>query len=454
MHEPTYESLFTSIQKYISSQYPNLFSHRPEEVKERIKIYCRAYCADHDIPCKEDMLSRLYRDLVEFDSFTPYLHDENVEEINLNCWNDAKVTYADGRTVPIPLSFPDEEAAKNIIQRMLQISKQVLDNSNPIIRTHLGTKKRISVLDGANLTTGDGVAASIRIVNPKKLVKKDFIANGTGSEEMLEFLQTAYRYGASICCAGATGSGKTTLIAWLLSQMPDDKRIFTIEEGVQEFNLRRCGAAGNAVNNVVQTVTRESDDLRYVVSMEDLLIQGLTFNPDYMMISETKSNEAAKKIIEAANTGHSLITTVHANSCAAVYFRFMYLCADGSIDSGLLYTMAVEAFPITLYMKKLEDNTRRIMEINEAVTLPDGKKVMRTLYRYNVTENAVDKAGKIQIEGRFEKVHNISGHLQAKLRANGIPAAALEALLKGGKNDDIPGYNDVSLYGDRHFAIV
>lgn len=65
-----------------------------------------------------------------------------------------------------------------------------------------------------------GVAASIRIVNPRNLSKADFVQSGTATEEMLDFLSACLRYGVSICVAGATSSGKTTVAGWLLSTIP------------------------------------------------------------------------------------------------------------------------------------------------------------------------------------------------------------------------------------------
>ena len=47
-----------------------------------------------------------------------------------------------------------------------------------------------------------GVAASIRIVNPRNLSKADFVQSGTATEEMLDFLSACLRYGVSICVAG------------------------------------------------------------------------------------------------------------------------------------------------------------------------------------------------------------------------------------------------------------
>ena len=54
---------------------------------------------------------------------------------------------------------------------------------------------------------------------------------------MLDFLAAVLRFGLSICVTGSTGSGKTTLMSWILSTIPNEKRVFTIENGCREFDL-------------------------------------------------------------------------------------------------------------------------------------------------------------------------------------------------------------------------
>jgi len=73
----------------------------------------------------------------------------------------------------------------------------ILDSSQPIIVGHLSEKIRITALGQGVIDNRIGIAVSIRIVNPKKLVKEDFIRQNTASEEMLDFLSLAHRYGES-----------------------------------------------------------------------------------------------------------------------------------------------------------------------------------------------------------------------------------------------------------------
>lgn len=304
----------------------------------------------------------------------------------------------------------------------------ILDNSQPGVVGHLSNKIRITVLGNPLTDKEKGIAASIRIINPQKLEREDFIRFGTATPDMLDFLSIALRYGLSLCVTGSTGSGKTTLMSWLLSTVPDDKRIFTIENGCREFDLVREDEDGNVLNNVVHTVTRYSDDPKQNYDQERLLEFALTCNPDIICVGEMKSAEAFAAQ-EAARTGHGVITTTHALSCSATYYRMVTLCTQ-KYDMGdkTLHNLVTEAFPIVLFVKKLEDNSRRVMEITECEILEDGARKLHTLYRYHVTENRVVD-GKMKVLGEFQQVEHISASLQKRLLENGMPVRLLESLV-------------------------
>ena len=273
------------------------------------------------------------------------------------------------------------------------------------------------------------------IVNPKKLSRDDFISYGTATAEMLDFLTEVLRFGLSICVTGSTGSGKTTLMSWILSTIPNEKRIFTIENGCREFDLVKEDAEGNVINNVVHTVTRFSDDPKQNYDQERLLEFALTCNPDIVCVGEMKSAEAFAAQ-EAARTGHAVITTTHANSCKATYYRMVTLCTQ-KYDMGdkTLYNLVTEAFPIVLFVKKLEDNSRRVMEITECELLEDGTRQLHTLYRYHVSETSIED-GKVKVHGEFQKVSSISASLQKRLLENGMPPRLLERIAGGGVKPD------------------
>lgn len=169
----------------------------------------------------------------------------------------------------------------NVVRRMLHVSGMVLDNTSPAILGHLSKNIRIAVLNPPLVDEDVGVAASIRIVNAQKLKKEDFLRSGTAADEMMELMSALVRYGVSTTVAGATSSGKTTLTDWLLTTIPHDKRIFTIENGSRELDLVERDENGKIINKVIHTITRESEDEKKSITQDSLLDMALRFPPRY-----------------------------------------------------------------------------------------------------------------------------------------------------------------------------
>jgi len=429
-----FSEVLKEIQEYLSSKYATMIINNEAEQKQQITAYIAKYLTDYSLGIEgmnsEELVERLYTEMAEFSFLTQYLYVTNIEEININSWKDVKITYSDGRVMPSTEKFNSPEHAVDVVRRLLHKSGMILDHSQPGVVGHLSNKIRITVLGNPVTDNDKGVAASIRIVNPQKLTREDFIKNNTATAQMLDFLSDCLRYGLSMCVTGSTGSGKTTLMSWILSTIPDDKRVFTIENGCREFDLVKEDEKGNVINNVIHTVTRYSDDPKQNIDQEKLLEYALTCNPDVICVGEMKSAEAFAAQ-EAARTGHGVITTTHANSCTATYHRMVTLCTQKyDINDKTLFNLVTEAFPLVLFVKKLEDNTRKVMEITECEICEDGTRKIHTLFRYHITENAAQD-GKMQIKGEYQKVENISKILQKRLLENGMPVSLLEKFVEG-----------------------
>ena len=352
MNNTTYYEVLRKVQAYMSTQYAELLVNLEERNKMQYFNYIEKYLRDENIHVDNmsdgEILEKLWSDMVEYSFLTPYLDSDEVEEININRWDDVKVIMANGTTISAE-KFNNAQHAEDVVKRLLQHSKIVLDNARPLVRGHLSNKIRITAINKGIVDEDAGVACSIRIINPKELSKKEFIEFETATDEILDFLSDMLKYDISQCITGGTGSGKTTVMQWILTTVPNPKRIFTIENGVREFNLVKRDAEGNGLNNVVHTVTRDSDDPKQVVDQEKLLEYALTFNPDIIVVGEMKSSEAFAAQ-EAARTGHAVITTTHANSCEATYRRMVTLCKmKYDIDEKLLYNLVTEAYPIVVF---------------------------------------------------------------------------------------------------------
>ena len=317
---------------------------------------------------------------------------------------------------------------------MLQNSGKVLDNASPIITSRLAKNIRISVIKTPVLDEDAGVAASIRIVNPRNLSKADFVQSGTATEEMLDFLSACLRYGVSICVAGATSSGKTTVAGWLLSTIPDRKRIFTIEDGSRELQLIR-ERDGKVTNSVVHTQTRDSENERQRIDQIALLDIALRFNPDIICVGEMRGPEA-NAAQEAARVGIAVLTTIHSNSSEGTYRRMVSLCkraVDTPDDTLMGYV--TEAYPIVVYCRQLENKQRRITNISECEILPDGSRRLHKLYEYHITDNHLEDDHFI-IEGEHRKCEEISESLRHRFIENGMPLGELAQFVQGKEEDE------------------
>jgi len=251
---------------------------------------------------------------------------------------------------------------------------------------------------------------------------------------MLDFLSVCLRYGVSICVAGATSSGKTTVAGWLLSTIPDRKRIFTIEDGSRELQLIR-EHDGRVTNSVVHTQTRDSENERQRIDQIALLDIALRFNPDIICVGEMRGPEA-NAAQEAARVGIAVLTTIHSNSSEGTYRRMVSLCkraVDTPDDTLMGYV--TEAYPIVVYCRQLENKQRRITNISECEILPDGSRRLHKLYEYHITDNHLED-NRFIIEGEHRKCEEISESLRHRFIENGMPLGELAQFIQGEEEDE------------------
>lgn len=431
-----FTDVLKEVQEYISSKYSTLIIDQESgDVKEQIKRYITKYVQDYRIAVKgmdrQDLVDTIYTEMAEFSFLTKYVYGTGIEEIDVNSWRDIEVQYSGGVTKKLTERFESPQHAINVIRRMLHTSGMVLDNASPAVLGHLSKNIRIAAMKTPLVDEDVGIAASIRIVNPQSMKQEDFINGGTATQPMMDFLTECLRYGISICVAGATSSGKTTLLGWLLTTIPDNKRIYTIESGSRELALVR-EKEGVVTNSVIHTLTRDSENERQRVDQIALLDMALRFNPNIIVVGEMRGPEA-NAAQEAARTGVAVVTTIHSNSCEATYRRMVSLCKRAvDMSDETLLSYVTEAYPIVAFCKQLENRERRLMEIQECEIRLDGTRSYRPLFQYKITENRVED-GKFIIEGHHEQVHAISDGLAKRLLENGMPGETLKRL-RGGVN--------------------
>lgn len=423
--------LLNLVQQYISGRYSAALTE--EDKQNQLRSYIEKYLRDTEYTVEKlsmaQLTDKLYSEMAEYSVLTPFLGKDNIEEINVNAWNDIAVTYTNGKIVKLKEHFFSPAHAVDIVKRLLHHSGMIIDNASPMSQGHLPNNTRITALKAPIVDEEAGISVSIRLLHPSKVNKEQIVKSGNATQKMIDFLCMCMRYGVSTVVAGATSSGKTTLLNALLSTIPDNKRVFTIESGSRELSLVRKKGK-KIVNNVVHTLSRPSDNEAFDITQEDLVVASLRFNPDIVCVGEMRDVECYSAV-EASLTGHTVVSTVHAFAADSAHMRIALLCQKRfPIDFKTSLMQAGQAFPIVVYTHKLENNERKIMDISECEILPNGDRKYHTLFRYHISKNERIN-GKFVVEGYFEQPEFISANLQRKLLQFGVPQNELAEFLGG-----------------------
>ena len=437
--ELTYDQVLEDVQRYFAENHASTIAEAGEGNAERATsllkelmehyIVKRKYALD-GLSTKE-LCSKLYEDMAGYSFLKKWIYKPGVEEVNINAYNDIEVIESSGRSIKIPDKFSSPQHAIDVIRRMLNACGMVIDDTMPSIVGFLDKNIRISV-DKTPIVDADvGVNASIRIVNQQTVSEEKLLNSGSATAEMLHFLTACIRYGVSVCIAGSTGSGKTTIMAWLLSNVPNNRRLITIEEGSREFDLVKRDAQGNILNSVVHLLTRPSENPALNINQDFLLERVLRKHPDVIGVGEMRSAAESLSAAESSRTGHTVCTTIHSNSCNSTYRRMMTLAKRKyNMDDSILMQIMVEAYPIIVFTKQLEDRSRKIMEIIEGEDYQDGRLIAHSLYKYEVEDNVTDNRGETHVVGHHKKIGLISDSLKKRLLDNGISNKELEEFME------------------------
>ena len=318
----TYEQILEDVQRYFAENHAATIAEAGDGNTDRASSLLKELMVQYIVKRKyaikglntEELCEKLYEDMAGYSFLKKWIYKPGIEEVNINAYNDIEVIEAGGRSVKIPDKFSSPQHAIDVVRRMLNACGMVIDDTMPSVIGFLDKNVRISVDKTPIVDPEVGINASIRIVNQQTVSAQKLLDSGSATAEMLHFLTACIRYGVSVCIAGATGSGKTTIMAWLLSQVPDNRRLITIEEGSREFDLVKRDEKGNILNSVVHLLTRPSENPSLNINQDFLLERVLRKHPDVIGVGEMRSAAESLSAAESSRTGHTVCTTIHSNS--------------------------------------------------------------------------------------------------------------------------------------------
>lgn len=342
-----------------------------------------------------ELIDRIFLSLRrEMDILQPYIDDSSISEIMVNGRSDV-FAERHGRMERLPVEFDTVEDLEELIRRIASRVHREINELNPIVDARLSDGSRVNAVY-KNIAL-NGPILTIRKFPDTVMTMDDLISNGTVEEETASFLEKLVKAGYNCFICGGTSSGKTTLLNVLSQSIPPGERLVVIEDSA-ELQIKQ-------VENIVRLECRNANvQGKGGIDMSQLVKASLRMRPDRIIVGEVRGKEVMD-MIQALNTGHSGMSTGHANSIDGMLKRLeaMFLqAADFPVEA--IRRQITAGIEIMIHMSRMKDGSRKITEIAELTGMEGGNIKVNMLYSHERgrTENALENREKLELAGMTE----------------------------------------------------
>ena len=235
-----------------------------------------------------------------------------------------------------------EERARALAVRMAASCGRRLDDASPVVDATLPDGTRLNAV--LPPLSADGTLICLRTKRRRAFTLGALVEAGTVAPGLDAVLAELVGARASCLITGATGTGKTTLLAALLGLVSTAERIVCIEEAAE---LR-------PEHPHVVHLQERGDNVQGVgaVPMTALVRTALRMRPDRIVLGECRGPEV-RDVLTALNTGHEGgWATLHANSPADVPARLTALGALAGLDEAAVAAQAVSALDAVVHLRR------------------------------------------------------------------------------------------------------
>ena len=221
------------------------------------------------------------------------------------------------------------------------------DGKIPVIIGGRGIDLRISTLP-----TSHGEKVVIRVLDSKSIMRG---LNSSGMEPLVlqSFCDQVSKPHGILLVTGPTGSGKSTTLYSALGLVDGEKlNVSTVEDPV-EYDLQFCN----------QVQVNERVGLTFAGALRSLLRQ----DPDIIMVGEIRDQETARVAVQAALTGHLVLSTLHTNDAPSSISRMVNIGIEpfliaASLNGVLAQRLVRKICPHCMEDYTVADETRRYLE--------------------------------------------------------------------------------------------
>lgn len=328
-----------------------------------------------------------------FGELLPFVLDDDITDVD---WNGRELwlTTNSNERRQVNNTEIEERFMRRFAQRIANLSGSQFNKLNPVLEAET-ENLRISILHESRAVTG--LSCCIRKTPPmNRITTKAAVENQYCEERLLHLLANCVKAHMNIVVCGEPKAGKTELAKYLSMFIPDEERVYTIED-VLEWHYAELKPQADCVQIKID------DDFSYTTAIKASLKQ----NPRWLCITETRGNEV-RELIKGFSTGVSGMTTLHTDDVTKVPQRMVNMVED-DID-----------------VRRFENNVYEYIDVAVLVTIhtaEDGKRFRRiSQVGFFTKENRQDKG--------FCDVVYAQGHFVTDFLPAQIQGKLLEAKIK------------------------
>jgi pilus assembly protein CpaF len=300
-------------------------------------------------------------ELTGFGPLETLLADDQVSDVLVNGPADVWVDRGAGpaRTA---VTFRDEAAVRRLAQRLAASAGRRLDVARPTVDARLDGGIRLHAV--LPPVSPSGTLLSLRVLRRRAFTVAELVDRGSLVPALAELLERVVRCRVSLLVTGGTGTGKTTLLASLLSLVPPEERIVLVEDS---------GELAPTHPHVVRLEARTANvEGAGAVDLRALVREALRMRPDRIVVGEVRGGEVVE-LLAALNTGHDGgAGTVHASGPAVLPARLEALALAAGLPREALHSQLAAAVQVVVHLAREADGARVVRAVGRVARGADG----------------------------------------------------------------------------------
>jgi pilus assembly protein CpaF len=347
-------------------------------IAERLTDAHREHLLSGGVPLdnqgRERVAQQVFDALLGLGPLERYLAQQDVEELLVNGHQQAFVIRTGGTKDRVATGFGSEAELRAFAARTVAVASRRLDEANPKADARLPDGSRLHAICPP---LAPFTCLTIRRHRLLAHSLDDLLALGTLTPQVAWLLGAAVRAGLNLLISGGTGSGKTTTLNAVASQIPAGQRVITIEE-TKELALERHLEDSIALEGRFANLEGVGE-----IRIRELVRQALRMRPVRVIVGEVRGPEALD-MLNAMNSGHEgSMGTIHANSArqALAKLHTYTKMAEEALSDEVVADMIAQTIDLVCQLRLLADGRRVLTEVVEVAGVEAGRVLANELVR-------------------------------------------------------------------------